>query len=256
MLPAESSDQTLVAQPGSSVSPWGLPEAIAAPVIALVVYEILGTVLYVVAPRLYHDHPLEFEVTAYQFLAAGVAFGALVLILMRFRGGLQLLGYRYPGWRTLLGAAISVLPIYVAVGIVVAIFVHFFPSYHVRGNARDLLQTGKEPAGILLKVFVLLQAGIEAPFVEETLFRGIIFQGLRHFFARFLPAGAAVAAGAVISGVLFGLAHPEPHTWPILMFLGIVLAYVFYLGKSIYASIIVHGTINTVAVIAVFSGGS
>jgi membrane protease YdiL (CAAX protease family) len=91
------------------------------------------------------------------------------------------------------------------------------------------------------------------PLTEETLFRGIVFGGLARFFAGLIPENAAVFVAAVVSGAIFGLAHLEPHTFPILMFLGICLAYIYYYGRSVFASALVHGLFNTIAVLAVVS---
>ena len=61
-----------------------------------------------------------------------------------------------------------------------------------------------------------------------------------------------IAAGAIVSGLAFGLVHFEPHTLPILAFVGIVLALVFEYSRSVYASFLVHGTVNFLAVLSVF----
>jgi membrane protease YdiL (CAAX protease family) len=90
--------------------------------------------------------------------------------------------------------------------------------------------------------------------VEETLFRGIIFQGIARFSSRWLNEHLSIFVGAVVSGVIFGLAHFEPHTLPILVFLGVALAYVFYYSRSIYSSMLVHGSVNAIAAISVFHG--
>ena len=95
-------------------------------------------------------------------------------------------------------------------------------------------------------------ASIEAPLVEETLFRGIIYQGLRNYFARWLTVRGSIAAAALVSGIAFGLAHFEPRTLPILAFVGVVLALVFQYARSLYASVLVHGIFNFLAVYSVF----
>jgi membrane protease YdiL (CAAX protease family) len=153
----------------------------------------------------------------------------------------------------MLRAAAAVLPLYGGVLLIYAAFTTLLPGYHLRGNAQDLFQGLPNHPGLGLEILVLLWAGVQAPLVEETLFRGILFQGLRQFFARWIPYQGAVLAGAIVSGVIFGLAHSsEPHTWPILIFLGIALAYIFQLARSIYASALVHAIINGAATLLYF----
>jgi len=114
---------------------------------------------------------------------------------------------------------------------------------------------GKTLAAFLAAIDGLVRQGIEAPLAEETLFRGIIFQGLRNLCSRWAPNGVAIFLAALVSGVVFGLAHLEIHTLPILALLGIVLAYVFQYGRSIFASALVHGLVNILAVISLLQSG-
>lgn len=233
--------------------PWGLPEGVGGVLLAFVIYIVAGGIFYAAATGLYRHHYLVFEVLSYQLLAAAVAFVALVLIFVRFHVGPAAVGYRFPGWSALSLAALSVIPILIAAAVLAGVFNSLFPGYHLQGNAKQLLP--HVPHNPVLDVGIVLWTAVEAPLVEETLFRGILFQGLRHFFARFVPYNVAVAIGAVLSGLAFGIAHFEPHSWPILMFLGIALAYVFQFGRSIYASATVHGVFNAISVLTLFHGG-
>jgi membrane protease YdiL (CAAX protease family) len=124
----------------------------------------------------------------------------------------------------------------------------------VHGNVRELGNTIHGHPGAVEKILIVAWAAIEVPLTEETLFRGIIFQGLRTFFDRWIPYSVAVFVAAAISGTLFGLAHGEPHTLPILIFVGMALAYIFQYGRSIYASAAVHGLINALAMITLLKG--
>jgi membrane protease YdiL (CAAX protease family) len=75
---------------------------------------------------------------------------------------------------------------------------------------------------------------------------------LRTFFARWLPLATAIGFAALASGLAFGVAHGEPKTLPILAFVGVILALVFQYARSIYASFLVHGIFNFLAVYSVF----
>lgn len=232
--------------------PWGLPEALGALALTLFV-QIAGVNILAALGTNVLNPSMAVSILLYQFLVLGVLVSA-ILILARFHVGPEALGYRFPGWDTFLKAAAAVLPIYLGVLLLYALFTTLLPGYHLRGNARDLFQGLPKHPGLGREIVVFLWSAVEAPLTEETLFRGILFQGLRHFLARWMPYQYAVFTGAVLSGTIFGLAHPEPHTWPILIFLGIVLAYVFQFGRSIFASGVVHAIINALATLQWFYG--
>jgi uncharacterized protein len=231
-------------------APFGLPEAVGAVAISAVVYIIPG-VLVLSIPYFAH-HALIGEVAAYSFLVLGVAISAVLLVIVRFSEGFRALGYRFPGWSVLGSAALTIVPIYAGIGVLYFLFTHLFPGFHLSGNAKEALPVGHR-VGVIKSIVLLLFAGVVVPFTEETLFRGILFQGLTRFFGRWMMPGIAVFLGALTSGTIFGLAHGTLQTLPILIFVGVCLAYVFYYANSIYASIIVHSLFNSLAVIAVVS---
>lgn len=110
----------------------------------------------------------------------------------------------------------------------------------VSETAVDVL---KATRGTLTIVFSLF-ACIIAPFFEEFVFRGFLFNAL----LRYLGAGWA----AVLSGIVFGLAHADPHSLGAVLPLaagGIVLAYVYYRTGALTASMIAHAGFNTISVI-------
>lgn len=228
---------------------WGIVQALIAFVVAFVVQNVGGAALYVLARPLYNHHLLLFELIAYQFLALGVA-GAVAILLGNWHLSLSDLGFRNPGLPAILAMPVVVIAIFLGLRLLYAAFHVFFPHYGLQGNAKDLFPSGVK--GLPLQVTVLLWAGIEAPLVEETLFRGIIYQGVRNTFLKYVPRQVAIGGAALLSGCVFGVVHPEPHAWPLLIFVGIVLAYVFQTTRSLFASSLVHGIINGVAAFQLF----
>jgi membrane protease YdiL (CAAX protease family) len=220
--------------------------ALGALLICFVSFVIASTIVLSVAGK---NPPIEWEMAGYQALTIGVVVSVVALIFARYGPIREALGYRFPGWSTLAAAAASVILISLAAYLIQQLFNALFPGYDVHGNVREISNTIHGHPGPLEKVVILLWAAVEVPFTEETLFRGIVFQGVRTFFNRWLPYHVAVFIGAAISGTLFGLAHSQPHTLPILIFVGIALAYIFQYGRSIYASALVHGLINALAMI-------
>ena len=89
-----------------------------------------------------------------------------------------------------------------------------------------------------------------APFVEETLFRGYLFGNIREF-----SRPAAYAA----SSLLFALLHvwqfaAVNHSWTYLLQMlqylvpGLVMAWTCERAGSLWGSVLLHGTVNALAV--------
>lgn len=94
----------------------------------------------------------------------------------------------------------------------------------------------------------LLLAGIIAPIMEETLFRGIIFGSLQTYLGKWT---AAAVSAAIFSGLHFQVYGFFPR-----FVLGMVLAYLYMKHKSIYPSMAMHALNNIVALCLVaFAGG-
>ena len=85
---------------------------------------------------------------------------------------------------------------------------------------------------------------VVAPIVEETLFRGFIFKGLRNNFS-FWPA-------AIVSAGLFALAHGQLNVALDTFILGLFLAYLFSKSDSIWPSVILHASKNAIAFTVLF----
>ena len=107
------------------------------------------------------------------------------------------------------------------------------------------VQLLRSARGSMIGAFVFF-ACIAAPFVEELTFRGFIFNAVR----RYSPVWVA----ALVSSVLFGLAHWQPGNAGALLPLavaGAVLALVYYRTGSLVASMLTHALFNSVTVVLV-----
>ncbi len=235
--------------------PWGFGEVLGC--VAIVVFaEVIGSLILGVGAQVLAGHAfiqrniLAFNILAYQFLVVGVAISAVWLTRVRYRTGPRALGYQFPGW-PILGTAVLAGAVAVFGGsvLVTAFFHTFLPQYGLKGNAQQELAGVHRHMPVILQVITVLWAAVEAPLAEETLFRGILFQGLRHALGRWYSYAGAILTAALSSGLIFGLAHFEIQTLPILFFVGIVLAYVFQYGRSVFASALVHGVLNASAAI-------
>src|SRR3546814_8871437 len=91
---------------------------------------------------------------------------------------------------------------------------------------------------------MLLLVGVLVPFIEEIIFRGLLFGWLRKHL-RFLLAAPVVA-------LLFAVAHQVWMLVPVLFFMGLVLAAATERSGSLWPPIILHGTFNSVMTITYY----
>jgi membrane protease YdiL (CAAX protease family) len=84
-----------------------------------------------------------------------------------------------------------------------------------------------------LNVLVLVVVG---PLVEELVFRGLLFGAL--------APRIGVLLGALVSALLFGLAHGDPVLFPSLAALGFVNALLYARTANLTAAVVLHGLSN------------
>ncbi len=170
-----------------------------------------------------------------------------IIVVVRSCRGWDDLGYRAPGWRTMLGV-VAFLPIWYGV-----LFVAGAASAYVINHGKPIPSNVTElfgPGGLksvspAVIVLVLVVAAVVAPVVEEALFRGVLYQWLR--------GRIGVGPAVVLDGGLFACAHLVSGIaglWkllPVLFVMGCLLAIVFQRSRSLFASMVLHGTNNGLA---------
>jgi membrane protease YdiL (CAAX protease family) len=177
-------------------------------------------------------------------LWVGLAGAPLVASRRQGSGSLRAdFGLRFAWWDPLAGAVAGVLAQDV-LGLVV--YLPFRsdrrlmnevgqPAQHVTGLAHG-------PVGVLVLVLVLV---VGAPVVEELFFRGLLLSALRHRLGAWW--------GAVLSSILFGLAHFEPLQFPVLALFGLVLAALKLRTGRLGPNICAHAAFNALAVYSLLS---
>ncbi len=145
--------------------------------------------------------------------------------------GLRLPERRQLGWG--LGGGVVVLVVTLVVAALQNVVLH------LKTNQLPVqLLAGAHDPGLILGFAVL--ACVLAPFVEEFVFRGFVFNAL----ARYVPFWGA----ALLSGAIFALAHWDKSAFVPLCAVGIVLAWIYRRSGSLVSSMIAHGTFNAVQV--------
>lgn len=87
----------------------------------------------------------------------------------------------------------------------------------------------------------LLAVGVLGPMFEEILFRGLVFGELRKI--------TKVRTAIFIQALIFGIYHMNVVQGSYAFVIGIMLGFIYYRSNSIYASMIVHITINSSSVL-------
>lgn len=89
-------------------------------------------------------------------------------------------------------------------------------------------------------ILMVIVATIMAPLVEETMFRGVLYQGLRQKLG--------IWPSIVISGIVFGCGHPVgPAEMIVLSTIGISFAWITESRKSLFPNMLCHFIQNSLA---------
>ncbi|HWB21991.1 MAG TPA: type II CAAX endopeptidase family protein [Gaiellaceae bacterium] len=168
--------------------------------------------------------------------SSAVVYGILLALVLWIAGSrTDLLMLRRPAsWPRALGLAVLLL-----IGVFIAIAL-LDPILH---GAREQGLTPKswEPSHKWEYAANFVVIAIVAPIVEELTFRGLGFSLLERF-------GTWTAIVAI--GITFALAHGLFEAFPELALFGCALAWLRWKTKSVYPGMLLHGTFNSISLIA------
>lgn len=172
------------------------------------------------------------------FVAAVLCFAVFM-----FRGRPADFGFR----RVPIGLAVGT---FLTAGIGYYVLSYFY-AVLLNVHGRDTLPSGfgvnsSTAALIATTIFVCLVA----PIAEELIFRGFIFGALRRMRIELLGRGLGTLLAAVLTGILFGLAHTGSASSRYLIPLGIfgfILCLVRWSTRSLYPCMALHSINNALA---------
>ncbi len=87
--------------------------------------------------------------------------------------------------------------------------------------------------------WIFVAGALVAPFVEEIIFRGFIFAGLRNTHGW--------KKAALISSACFAIIHMQPATLIPIFILGFIFAYLYQRYESIWPAVLMHMSTNAIA---------
>lgn len=132
-----------------------------------------------------------------------------------------------------------------ALGWVLLALFGFFALAIVYGQIVDVPDDADKVEDQLGLPLTALFAILIAPPIEELFFRGFLYRCFSNSWG--------IAAGAIVSGLIFGVVHAGSaavEALPLLAALGVILALLYEKTGSLWPSIILHIAYNTIAVIA------
>jgi len=124
-----------------------------------------------------------------------------------------------------------------------ALYSNLITVLHLNVQTNDQLLLQQSKVAPLSTYATLFAAVIIAPFCEEVFFRGFVFPGLRH--------GMSLVWAIIISSLLFGVAHADPGSFPVLFVIGLALAFLRWRMQSIWPCIMLHMLNNGIAALAI-----
>jgi membrane protease YdiL (CAAX protease family) len=161
--------------------------------------------------------------------------------LKRYGANLRQLGLRrFSWWRAVLTIAAIYIIFFVAVALLLALVSVLVPSFNAnQPQTNDFTGLGPQFRDLSFLALVIIP-----PLVEEPVFRGFMFPA---FAKRF-----GIWGGAIISSLLFGLAHLQANVSIYTLVLGLLLCFLYVRLGSIIPGIALHMLNNLIAYSALY----
>jgi uncharacterized protein len=176
---------------------------------------------------------------AVQFVLEGVLLAIVLVALPALsKFSLRELGFRMPDASALGTSLVGAVAMVIVANGGASLIDYLAHSQH----QQDIVEIFKELHDPTTIALFAAFAVVFAPFAEETFFRVFFFNlGLRY---------SGFWGGAVLSGVLFGIAHGDIYAALPLALGGIVLCAVYYRTRNAFAPMISHALFNALSIVA------
>jgi membrane protease YdiL (CAAX protease family) len=230
-------------RPALPLPPWGWRECAVGLVLAVFGLLLLSTIVGLALGGTKAAHlsvgQLLFGLAADLVLQAMLLSIAVGLSVGRYGGGMAVLGWRpqRPGrwfkW--------TLATVFMAWGTLL-----LYQALTLVPGLGALRPHGNIPEGIFnhpeTVPFAVFLTAVVAPLVEETFFRGFLFNGLRRLLG--------FSGAAAVSGLLFAIVHAQPQLIIPFTIIGVLFAHAYYRTGTLWTNISAHCLFNLVSVIA------
>ncbi len=171
-----------------------------------------------------------------------LGFGLVWLFLRKYNVGWKAVGWRRVSVLKTIGYLIGILVAFLVLAqlafVVVKLLVPGFDPNQPQAN-EFTTGAGTNP-NLAIIALVLLP-----PVFEETIFRGFMFPAI--------AKRTGLVWGAVLSSMIFGIAHGQPNLFVYTTILGLLLCFMYVRTKSIVPGILLHMVNNYLAFLAITS---
>jgi membrane protease YdiL (CAAX protease family) len=237
--------------------PWGPWAAVIYAVVVYFAAQMVATSIIVMYPHLrgwskpYAQSWLDTSVVAqffYVLMAEALTFGAIWWYVRHAKKGLRSIGWRRP---RLIDPALAVIALgayFAAYLVLLGLATHLFPSI----NVNQKQELGFQNATGASLVLTFLSLVVLPPLVEETVFRGFVFSGLR---TKLKPVLAALLTSALFASAHLQFGSGQPLLWVAAIdtfTLSLVLCYLRFKTDSLWPGIMLHALKNGIAFTALF----
>jgi len=161
------------------------------------------------------------------------------LSVVKYRCGWDALGFRPLDLRRALILAAVVIGAALFISLLYQVLINYLGLGPLEPEPVPVEYT-EENLNLAVLSFIAL---IAAPVAEETFFRGFVFAGARKRLG--------YGWGAILSALLFAIAHIEPGAFVPIFLLGLLLVWLYARTRSIWACILTHSLYNSIALLFV-----
>ncbi|GLV56450.1 hypothetical protein KDH_32910 [Dictyobacter sp. S3.2.2.5] len=152
----------------------------------------------------------------------------------------QMLGFR----RCNVGLAVLlVLGLLVLIILLNQVYSYLITTFHLPLQTNDQLVLQRAKTAPITTYVSLFIAVVVAPFCEEIFFRSFSFMGLKN--------GMPPVIAVILSALIFGAAHGDPASLPVLFFIGIALAILRLVTGSYWPGYFLHFLNNALSALLI-----
>jgi membrane protease YdiL (CAAX protease family) len=244
--------------PLSQKVPWGPLVAVLYAAAVYFAAQIIGSILIALYPRLSgwkHSvaiNWLDNSVVAqfwYVLFAEALTFAAIWWFIRHRKGNLRSIGWtRFRAWYPM--ATVAGFAVYfIGYVVMLTIATHLFPALNVNQKQQLGFQNATGSTDLTLAFLSLV---VLPPLVEETVFRGFVFTGIRN---KLNWVWAAILTSALFASAHLEFGNGQPLLWVAAIdtfCLSLVLCYLRQKTDSLWPGIMLHALKNCIAFVTLF----